>query len=220
MKVQDIRNLTRSVCLSNMTCSWHWEVTSVPSPLCSTSSAWRLTLLENCFLFTRVPSTTAGLISVLQRAPTKMLTWHITRLILVYLIHRSHCTMVEDVCEQCWILMDPLGNYGGWPMTAAFARVFQTYPPQINILQPTLRVNFMFFGVFWYQISQRCSGVVYISVKSNSMPSLLKAKLTPLIASLCIFGQWHINTAVHRTHVYFPSTWDWTVCLYSPIKTK
>lgn len=43
-KVQDIRNLTRSVCLSNMTCSWHYDVASVPSPLCSTSSAWRLAL--------------------------------------------------------------------------------------------------------------------------------------------------------------------------------
>lgn len=128
-KVQDIRNLTRSVCLSNMPCSWHWEVTSAPSPLCRTSPARRLTLLENCFSFTRVPSTTAGLISVLQRAPAEVFTWHITRLMLVCNTHSSHCTVAEDVCEQRWLLMHPLATYGGWPMAAAFALGFPDLSP-------------------------------------------------------------------------------------------
>lgn len=47
----------------------------------------------------------------------------------MYNTHSNHCTMVEDVCEQPWLLVDPLGNYGGWPMVAAFALGFPDLSP-------------------------------------------------------------------------------------------
>lgn len=88
----------------------------------------------------------------------------ITRLLLMYNVRSNHCTVVQDACEQPRLLVDPLGNHGGWRMAAAFPQVFQTCPPKITVLQPTLRVSFMFFRVFRYPISRRSSGVcTYLS---------------------------------------------------------
>lgn len=139
-KVQDIGNHTGSVHLSNTPCSRHREVTRVPSPLCSTSSAWRL-----IFFFFQ-------LFFHLQRCLLQPLVWflYFKELIpkcshdtspdpcpplLFSNIYSNHCTILEDDCEQPWPLPAPWVTMWGDPWLQHSPQVCQTCPPQ-TILQP------------------------------------------------------------------------------------
>lgn len=87
-----------------------------------------------------------ALISALQRAPTQVLTWRITRPMCV---DSNHRTSLEDDCEQPWPLPGSLGNHMGWPTAA----------PHKPFLTQTLWVSSLVFKVFWCQIAQRSCAV-------------------------------------------------------------
>ena len=127
-KAQDIRNRSGSVHLSNTPCSHHWEVTGVPSPLCSTTSAWSMRIVRVFFSYFFIyKGACCDYWSDFRTSKSSCQSAHDTSPdpclpLIIFDICSNHCTMPEDDCKQPRPLPDSLfSNRMEWPTAAAFA---------------------------------------------------------------------------------------------------
>lgn len=223
MKSSGHGNCTVSVHLSSTPCNRHWKVTRVPILLCSTSSAWRLIFFFNYFFH-------------LQGCVLQLLVWFPHFKEFVPKCSHDMSTRPMLTIAHVWYIQQPLhhargwlwaalasdslGNCVGWHTAAVFA-------PGLPDLHPTNHSSAKHFKVFWCQISQRSFGVCTYLFCTKQLDILkVEGKTIPyhyLSFTTCDFGQWHITTTVHRTHVsiFHPleTRWFIFVCIH-PSKTN